>query len=212
MGPMRRTVTRAIEIIRETADEIDKTSESTKSKNMSLTVSETDILLGGMKLLFKSSDYDEQIRLLTLSPSYWGRPQIQKFFLCNEWQARKAIELRNSFGTLAKMTNFSGNPPIDPTLVDEIEAFFQDDLISRQTSNKKEVIHINKQPMPIRYMSMTVGQAYTIFLKDLEARNSLCTVSKTVFYSLRPKWVKLLTPHDVCACIFHENYEFLIKV
>ena len=70
MGPMRRTVTRAIEIIRETADEIDKTSESTKSKNMSLTVSETDILLGGMKLLFKSSDYDEQIRLLTLSPSY----------------------------------------------------------------------------------------------------------------------------------------------
>ncbi|CAF2147192.1 unnamed protein product [Rotaria magnacalcarata] len=211
MGSMRRSVTRAIEIIKETANEIDAASESTKSKNVSLSVSETDILLDGMKLLFKSSDYDEQTRLLTLSPPYWGRPQIQKFFSCNEWQARRAIELRSSFGILAKITNFSGNPPIDPTLLDEIEVFFQDDAISRQTSNKKEVIHINKQPTPIRYMTMTVGQAYTIFLKNLEARNSLCTVSKTVFYSCRPKWVKILTPHDVCACIFHENYEFLIK-
>ena len=131
---------------------------------MSLTVSETDILLDGMKILFKSSDHDEQVRLLMLSPPNWGRSQIQKLFSCNEWQARKAIELRNSFGLLAKLTNFSGNPPIDPILVEEIEAFFQDDSISRQTPNKKEVIHINKQPIPIRYMSMTVGQAYSIFL------------------------------------------------
>lgn len=212
MRTMRRNVTRAIEIIKETADEIESTPASIQSNSMSLTVNETDILLDGMKILFKSSDYDEQVRLLTLSPPNWGRPQIQKFFSYNEWQARKAIELRNSFGLLAKLTNFSGNPPIDPILVEEIEAFFQDDSISRQTSNKKEVIHINKQPIPIRYMSMTVGQAYCIFLKSLEARNSLYTVSKTVFYSLRPKWVKILTPHDVCVCIFHANYYFLIKV
>ena len=58
---------------------------------------------------------------------------------------------------------------------------------------------------------MTVGQAYSIFLKKLETSDSLCTVSKTVFYSLRPKWVKILTPHDVYACIFLANYDFLIK-
>ena len=211
-GTMRSNVTRAIEIIKETADDTDSTSGFTKSNNMSLIVSETNTLLDGMKLLFKSSDYDEQVRLLTLSAHHWGRPQIQKFFSCNEWQARKVIELRNSYGTLAKLTNFSGNPPIDPTLVDEIQAFFQDDSISRQTSNKKEVIHINKQPIPVRFMSMIVGQAYTIFLKNLEAKNSLYTVSNTIFYSLRPKWVKILTPHDVCACVFHENHGFLIKV
>ncbi|CAF1539642.1 unnamed protein product [Rotaria magnacalcarata] len=155
MRTMRRNVTRAIEIIKETADEIDSTSASIQSNSMSLTVNETDILIDGMKILFKSSDYDEQVRLLTLAPPNWGRPQIQKFFSCNEWQARKAIELRDSFGLLAKLTNFSGNPPIDPILVEEIEALFQDDSISRQTSNKKEVIHINKKPIPIRYMSMT---------------------------------------------------------
>ena len=164
MRTMRRNVTIAIELTKKTADEIDSTSKSIQSNSMSLTVSETDILLNGMKILFKSSDYDEQVRLLMLSPPNWGRPQIQKLFLCNEWQARKAIELRNSFDLLAKLTNFSGNPPIDPILVEEIEAFFQDDSISRQTSNKREVIHINKQPIPIRYMSMTVGQTYSIFL------------------------------------------------
>ena len=111
---------------------------------MSFTVSETDILLDDMKILFKSSDYDEQVRPLTLSPSDWDRPQIQKLFSCNEWQARKAIELRNSFGLLATLTNFSGNSPIDPILVEEIKAFFQDDSISRQTFNKKKVIHIKK--------------------------------------------------------------------
>ena len=70
MGAMRRIVTRAIEIIKGTTDEIDSTSESIKSDNMSLTVSETYILLDGVKMLFKSSDYDEQVRLLTLSSLY----------------------------------------------------------------------------------------------------------------------------------------------
>ena len=92
---------------------------------MSFTVSETDILLGGMKITFKSSDYYEQVRLLTLSPPYWVRPQIQKFSSCTEWQARKAIARRNSLGTLTKVTNFSGNPLIDLILVEEIEAFFK---------------------------------------------------------------------------------------
>ncbi len=90
-----------------------------------------------------------------------------------------------------------GNQPIDPQLTEEIKGFYQDDAISRQTSNKKEIIHVNKQPIPIRYMS------------DKKFSEP---VSKTVFYSLRPKWVKILTPHDVCVCLNHGNYDFLIKV
>jgi hypothetical protein len=52
---------------------------------------------------------------------------------------------------------------MDPILVDEVRAFYEDDTISRQTSSKKEVIHIKKQTVPIRYMSMTVGQAYSLY-------------------------------------------------
>ena len=56
---MRHNVTRAIESIKETVNEINSTSRSTKSNNMSLSVSETNMLLDGIKLLFKFSDYDE---------------------------------------------------------------------------------------------------------------------------------------------------------
>ena len=66
--------------------------------------------------------------------------------------------------------------------------------------------------MPIQFMNFTVGQAYAIFLKKLKERNSLKSVSKTIFYSLKPKWVRILKPHDVCACIYHENFDFLIQV
>ena len=59
-----------------------------------------------MKRLFDSSDYDEQVRLLTLSPTGWGRVKIENFFGCNEWQARRALEIRNSFGVLAKPNKF----------------------------------------------------------------------------------------------------------
>ena len=74
------------------------------------------------------------------------------------------------------------------------------------------MIHINKQPIPVRYMSMTVGEAYAMFTQKLIEKNSLESVTKSMFYSLRPKWVKIFTPHDVCACIIHENYDFLINV
>ena len=188
------------------------TDKTIKSNVAVLNADDTELLVNGLKRLFDSSDYDEQIRLLTLSPPNWGRVQIANFFCCNEWQARRALEIRNSFGILETSTNFSGNHPIDPLLVDEIRSFYQDDGISRQTSNKKEVIHINKQPVPIRYMSMTVGQAFTFFLEKLKDENRSTFVSKTIFYSLRPKWVKILAPHDVCACIYHANFDFLIKV
>ena len=61
-------------------------------------------------------------------------------------------------------------------------------------------------------MSMTVGQGFTFFLEKLKDEDRSTFVSKTIFYSLRPKWVKILAPHDVCASIYHENFDFLIKV
>lgn len=213
-GALKQDVTRAIETIRKAADELCHASSTNRVEpNLpSLTTEESESLISGLKRLFDSSDYDDQVRLLTLSPENWGRLQIENFFFCNEWQARRALEIRGSFGILATPTNFSGNPRINPLLVDEIQTFYQDDIISRQTSNKKEVMHVKKQPIPIRFMNMTVGQAYAVFLKKLKERKSLESVSKTVFYSLKPKWVKILTPHDVCAWIYHGNFDFLIQV
>ena len=153
---IRKEVTKAIDPIRQAADEILTVSKATPNdlKNTSLTVDDTEILIDGLKLLFQSSDYDEQIRRLTLAPSNWGRLQIKRFFACAQWQSRKALELRNSLGVLAKVTHFVGNQPIVSQMADNIIELYQDDAISCQTSNKKDVIHINRQPIPIRYMSM----------------------------------------------------------
>lgn len=213
-GVLRDSVARAISKIRVIADKLCGMANlpETESSMNPLSFEDNNTLINGLKSLFDSSDYDEQVRILTISPPSWGRVKIENFFGCNQWQTRKAMEMRDSFGILAKPTNFSGNHPIDPLLAEEIRAFFQDDAISRQTSNKKEVIHVEKQPIPIRYMSMTVGQAYALFLEKIQENHHLNFISKTIFYSLRPKWVKILTPHDVCACIYHENFDFLIQV
>lgn len=212
-GILKQSVTKAIDLIRQAADELTSYDvELNDSKLSVLSFEETDYLVGSLKKLFNRSDYDEQIRLLTLSPPKWGRVQIENFFGCNEWQARRALENRSIFGILSMSTNFSGNPRIDPILLEDIQSFYQDDSISRQSPNKKDVMHIQQHPMPVRFMNMTVGQAYQMFIETLQRRQYPDTVSKTVFYSMRPKWVKLLKKQDVCACIYHENYDFLLQV
>ena len=128
-GVLKRNVSRAIEAIRKTANKLCPVTctNTAHSNSTSLKTEDDESLIDGLKRLFDSSDYDDQVRLLTLSPPYWGRVQIDKFFSCNEWQARRALEIRNSFGVLAMPTNFTGNPQMDPLLLDEIEAFYQND-------------------------------------------------------------------------------------
>lgn len=211
---VRNDVSKSLEIIRQAADNLFSRAdmERVKTTITSLTLHDTESLINGFKLLVNSSNYDEQVRLLTLAPSSWGRVQIEQFFGCNQWQARKAIETRALFGILSTITNFSGNPSIDPLIIDEIQSFYQSDDISRPTASKKEVIHINKKPVAIRYMSMTIGQAYQLFLQHLKLHTTSNYISKSTFYSLKPKWIKTLTPHDVCSCIYHENFNLLIEV
>ncbi|CAF3313213.1 unnamed protein product [Rotaria sp. Silwood2] len=131
---LQQKVTTAIELIWRAADDILKTPKTTLKDftTSTITVDDTKQLLDGLKLLFKSSDYDEQIRLLTLAPSNWGRLQIQDFFACNQWQAHKALLLRSSYGHLARVTNFDGNQSMDPRLIHEIKRFYEDDGISRK--------------------------------------------------------------------------------
>jgi hypothetical protein len=63
--------------------------------------------------LFEHSSDSEQIRLLTIVLTAWGRKKIVNFFNSTESQARAAIELRQTGGTLAFPTSFRGNEPIN---------------------------------------------------------------------------------------------------
>ena len=93
-----------VESIRQAYDNILKTPKIILKnfKTSPITIEDTEQLLDGFKLLFKSSDYDEQVRLLTLAPFNCEWPQILGFFGCNEWQARKALVFEKLLWTLVQ--------------------------------------------------------------------------------------------------------------
>lgn len=85
--------------------------------------------------------------------------------------------------------------------------FYREDGISRTSSNSKDTIKINEQPVAIRFLEMTILDAYQIFNERHPD-----TVSRSTFNALRPREVKTATPHDTCMCIIHENMDLLLKV
>lgn len=65
--------------------------------------------------------------------------------------------------------------------------------IFQASPNKKDVLQKNKDPKPIRYMLMTLMEAYQQFIE----KNPSMRVGKSKFCSLKLKWIKTTTPHDV---------------
>jgi hypothetical protein len=206
---LRKKVDDALAIFRRATDNI-LSQITPDSDNDDLTFEETTTLIHRMKLLCYVSEYDEQTRLLTLAPDHWGRKKIANFFCCTDHQASKAIELKANHGMLARPIDFRGNVAVSRDAIDNILSFYQSDEITRQSSNKKEVIHVNKQPVPFRFMLMSVGEAYEQYTHEIELTNKPeLQVGRSTFYSLRPPWVKVNTPQDVCTCVYHDNFEFL---
>ena len=56
-------------------------------------------------------------------------------------------------------------------------------------------------------MEMTLLDAFRQFNK----RNS-DLVGSTTLFSLRPRNVKIASPHETCMCIYHENMQLLLQV
>jgi hypothetical protein len=163
---LKKKVATTIERIRLHTENLLNKPEKQKSRlnRLNITVEENDALLDGLIMLFNESDYDEQIRLLTIAPSSWGRNKITSFFPCNRYQAERSIQIREWFGVLHKLVDLRGNSPLDRQLAQEIIEFYEKDGVSRSSSNKKDIVHVQKQPVPIRFMCMTVREAYALFM------------------------------------------------
>jgi hypothetical protein len=91
--------------------------------------------------------------------------------------------------------------------VDAVIKFYCEDGISRVSSNSKDTIQINKKPVAVRFLEMTILDAFRIFEERFPG-----TIKRSTFYSLRPRQVKIATPHETCMCIIHENMDLLLKV
>ena len=53
-----------------------------------------------------------------------------------------------------------------------------------------------------------MGEAFQLF----HAENNGITIGKSTFYSLRPRQVKIQSPHQTCMCIYHENFNLALEV
>ena len=62
------------------------------------------------------------------------------------------------------------------------------------------------QSVPVRFMEMTVLDAFRIFYDRFPS-----AVGRSTFYSLRPREVKIAAPHETCMCIIHENIDLFTQ-
>jgi hypothetical protein len=105
---VRQQVDGALVLIRKTAESIfcqdenedeDENEEEDdellvqNSRVSDVTMTEADELVANFKYLVSSSDYSEQIRILTLAPKAWGRLNIENFFRCSQHQVRYGVLL-----------------------------------------------------------------------------------------------------------------------
>jgi len=174
----------------------------------SLEISESNELLIGLKELFKQSSDSEQIRIMTIAPVSWGRVMLSKWFECTDHHARQAILLRHEKKVLDFPEYSRGNKFLDHETIQLIVQFYLQDGISRMSSNTKDVIQIKNQPIPVRFMEMTIREALRKFYDDYPT----IKVGKSSFHTLRPRQVKLHSPHETCMCQTHENISLLLQV
>ncbi|CAF1503421.1 unnamed protein product, partial [Rotaria sordida] len=113
---------------------------------------------------------------------------VQDKFESTQHQARQSLALRENEGILAFPQYFKGNQPISDDTITTIVDFYHQDGISRMSSNSKNTIKINQNTVPIRYMEMTVLDAFRIFDERFPG-----LAGRTTFYSSRPRDQQLET-------------------
>jgi hypothetical protein len=206
---LREKIEQAILKMRMVCDAIVNTEVTPKPKKIAaLSVDESNALAEGLQKLFNESTADEQIRLLTVAPTNWGRSKVVGFSGCSTYQARTALEMRQTVGVLAYPTTSRGNESLDDGTIEKVLDYYRRDGVSRPSANAKDALLINGSHVVKRFMEMTISQAFESFRTEFPS----VKIGRSKFFSLRPKEVKPESPHDVCVCIYHENIALLLKV
>lgn len=178
--------------------------------SLDLTIEEAITILQHLRDLFPIGNQHQQQILFNMLPSSWGRDRIEKWFGCSEYQARQSAIFKSNGEVLSCVEDGRGNKPLDDPTETLIKNFYTSDEVSRETSNKKQVIHPppSRDPVPLRFLHLTIGETFEKF-KNMYPNT---IVGRSKFYSLRPSWVKEKTPHESCLCIQHSNADLLLQV
>lgn len=135
---------------------------------------------------------------------------------------KKTAVLQQIFKVIPQMPTLLQKPDAirsSNTVTDEVkqkdQAFYEKDDISRASPNRKDTMSIKNLPsgnrthVAKRHMMMTVAEAYSLFVID----NPDIKLGKSKFFEFRPLHVRPMSemPHNVCVCIHHANYNFLLQ-
>ncbi|CAF4745780.1 unnamed protein product, partial [Rotaria socialis] len=79
-------------------------------------------------------------------------------------QARRSLVLQKNNGILVYPHCIRGNNhPLYDSTIDAVIKFYRENGISRTSSNSNDTIKIDGQPVAVRFLEMTVLDAYHIF-------------------------------------------------
>lgn len=100
--------------------------------------------------------------------------------------------------------------------IKNVKSFFERDDISRAAPGRKDTISIKdtvtgkRAHVAKRHMIMSVAEAYRLFKEEYPS----VKVGKSKFFEVRPPHVRPMSemPHNVCVCVYHANFEYLVEV
>ena len=117
--------------------------ETLYSKDTLTKAADLDKLTTQMKEKIRVSDYNMQIKILTLTPESWTKEYTTNYFNVTDYQVRKARKLKKENGILSDTGKKIGKKlPIET--IEKVISFYEDDEVSRIMPGKKDFLSVGK--------------------------------------------------------------------
>ena len=97
---------------------------------------------------------------------------------------------------------------MDTAVADAVIKFYEEDWISRVSTNKSDVLLIKKAVRCQTFYVVNNGRAF----EEFKIKFPQYVIGKSKFFDLRPRYVQPTRFHDTCCCMYHENFDLLLKV
>ena len=177
--------------------------------SLDLSIDDATWILYRLRELYSISNNEEKQRIKTMLPPTWCRDRVANWFGSSEHHARQSIELCSTTGIFSNPEDRRGNKLPDRQIELAVYNFYTSDETNREASYKKQVIHPPPltTPIPLRFLHLTIGETYEQF----KMKYPNIELSRSQFFSLRPKWVRERTSQESCLCIHHENADLLLQ-
>lgn len=156
--------------------------------------------------------YSEKIKILTLLPSSMSKNDIEKNIpSVTSHMIKMSRKNFKSKGLFSTPDPYCGHALSEDTVNLVQKYYLEDDLdCSIQSPNKNDVVSVKIngviEKKVKRFLTRSIKSMYCIF----KEQNPNVSISRTKFYELRPKWVRIEPLENSCLCICCANFDLLI--